>query len=73
MACPHKKQDAEIIAEIAKRKAMKNTNKVLEEQPFVNYVWEGSLYDIQLLRINESKIINIRKINATMWEAQVKD
>lgn len=73
MACPHKKKDAEIIAEIEKRKAAKSPKEVFQEQkPLLNFVWEGSLYNLQLMGVDENKIDSIRRIGDNMWEATIK-
>lgn len=74
MACPHRKEDAEIIAEIERRKAAKSTKEVFKEQkPLLNFVWEGSLYNLQLMGVDENKIVSIRRVGGIMWEALVKE
>lgn len=70
MACPNKKADEKIIAEIAKRKAAK-ANKVDEQQPTIFYMtvlYEGPLYNMQWIGIDESKIVSMRQYEKGKWE-----
>lgn len=74
MACPNKKEDEKIIAEYNRRKALKTANEVPQEQrPLLNFVWEGSLYNLQLMGVDENKIVSIRRVGGIMWEALVKE
>lgn len=67
MACPNKKEDEKIIAEYNRRKALKTAPEI---QPTyqLTYVWEGSLLNIQLMGIEESKIASIRRLRENTWE-----
>jgi len=74
MACPNRKEDEKILAEIARRKALKSTNVILQEQkPLLNFVWEGSLYNLQMMGFEENRIVSIRRVGDNMWEARVRE
>lgn len=72
MACPNKKEDEKIIAEYNRRKALKTAPEIQPTYQYT-YVWEGSLLNIQLKGIDESKIVSIRQYETGKWECIINE
>lgn len=66
MACPDKKKDARIIAEIERRK------NVLENPEFIHeiLILEGDLFFVANT-VNEKEVINISKLDDNSWEIEL--
>jgi hypothetical protein len=66
MACPNRKKDAMIIAEITRRKAE-------QKEPVYEYhTWTGDLTDIQGLGIDLYKIECITRQGEYEWTVQLR-
>ncbi len=74
MPCPDRNNDARIIAEIERRKRLKKEAEdyVLSITP-QSITWEGSLRDIEVMGIDESKIISIEQMNPGTWLVTYND
>lgn len=71
MACPHKKQDAEIIAEVAKRKAIKENN-VVPEYTYEYLTFEGDLQNILMFAIDQKDIVTITNEGDRRWNVMYR-
>jgi hypothetical protein len=72
MACPDRKKDQRIIAEIERRKGMEIQNSTLEPE-FTNIQFSGDLSELQFLHIDQSQIVKIQRMGEQEWEIVIKN
>ena len=72
MACPHKKEDEAIIAEIAKRKAMKENN-VVPEYTYEYLTFIGDIQDIPMFAIDQQDIVTITNEGDRRWNVMYRN
>jgi hypothetical protein len=60
-------KDARIIAEIGRRKAMKDAMFDMEVSPTIQISWEGDLESLQFMGIDQTQIVSIEQVSPGVW------
>jgi len=66
-------KDARIIAEIERRKAMKDSIFEMDAVPTTQLIWEGDLCSIQFAGIEQSQITSIEQVKNREWLITYKE